>query len=115
MGPNKNYIWYNRNNLCMYYVRRNYKTVKKYGEKTICIDDEKFIHAMKNVVQFPIIPDTPTYGNAVMNKTYKGIGEGLYLKIIIKENLTDYSMLKKISESRGTAIHVLLSSYNVQM
>ena len=52
-------------------------------------------------------------GYYVKKLSFKELGEGAILKMIISHYKDDIDKLKEISEKRGTAIDVLLTSYNI--
>lgn len=112
---NRNYMVWQRKKLQMLYIRRDYKTAGKYGEKNTAITDERFIFAIKKVKdQFPLTDSDETIGYAVKEKySFNKLGEGLLLKIIVNKYKGDINVLKKISNSRGTSLAVLLESYNI--
>ena len=111
--PEKNYIWVNRRKLECTYIRNKYKTANTYGSKSVVITNERFLHALKKVVK-PIIPNESQVGYYVQKASLNGIGEGATMKIIVNHYKHDIHKLKEISESRGTNIGVLLTSYNIE-
>ena len=122
---NKNYIWLDTRHKKAVYVRRDYKTEKTYGEKRHTISDKEFIVALKRVLACQkhneecgvFIPNENQVGYYIQKATYKGIGEGAYLKIIINayKNGGDIQKLKEISANRGTDLNTLLSNYNIDL
>ena len=56
-------------------------------------------------------------GYWVAKATFKGIGEGAYLKVLINayHNGGNLQKLREISSSRGTNIETLLSNYNIDL
>ena len=122
---NKNYIWLDVRQKKAVYVRRDYKTEKTYGEKRHTISDKEFIVALKRVLACQkhneecgvFIPNENQVGYYIQKATYKGIGEGAYLKIVINayKNAGNIQKLKEISDNRGTDLNTLLSNYNVDL
>lgn len=120
---NKNYIWLDIRHKKAVYVRRDYKTEKTYGEKRRVITDNDFIVALKRVFACQkhneecgvFIPNENQVGYYIQKATYKNIGEGAYLKIIINahKNNGNIQKLKEISDNRGTNLNTLLSNYNI--
>jgi hypothetical protein len=115
---NKNYIWLSPTKC--FYIRNVYKTAGSYGQKTINITDPKFITAVKRYSALlkhgeidNFIPNTDQLGYYIMKYSYKGVGEGSYLKIIINHYINDVNKLKEISINRGTDIATLLSNYDI--
>ena len=124
-NQNKNYIWLDVRQKKAVYVRRDYKTEKTYGEKRHVITDKEFIVALKRVLACQkhneecgvFIPNENQIGYYIMRATYKGIGEGAYLKILINahKNGGNIQKLKEISDNRGTDLNTLLSNYNIDL
>jgi len=122
---NKNYMWIDIRHKKALYVRRDYKTEKTYGEKRHIITDKEFFVALKRVLACQkrneecgvFIPNENQVGYYIQKATYKGIGEGAYLKIIINayKNGGDIQKLKEISDNRGTDLNTLLSNYNIDL
>jgi hypothetical protein len=120
---NKNYIWLDVRQKKAVYVRRDYKTSKTYGEKRHTITDKKFITALKRVLACQkhdeecgvFIKNEDHVGYYVQKSTYKNIGEGAYLKIIINahRNGGNTQKLTEIADNRGTDTSTLLQSYDV--
>jgi hypothetical protein len=122
---NKNYMWLDVRQKKALYVRRDYKTEKTYGEKRHLITDKEFIVALKRVLACQkhnedcgvFIPNENQVGYYIMRATYKGIGEGAYLKILINahKNGGNIQKLKEISDNRGTDLNTLLSNYDIDL
>jgi hypothetical protein len=122
---NKNYMWLDVRQKKALYVRRDYKTEKTYGEKRHLITDKEFIVALKRVLACQkhnedcgvFIPNENQVGYYIMRATYKGIGEGAYLKILINahKNGGNIQKLREISYNRGTDLNTLLSNYNIEL
>lgn len=118
--PNKNYIWLR--NKTATYIRNVYKTAKTYGQKVHKITDPKFVSAIRKVMGLQrngkdegvFIPNDSQIGYYIMRSSYKELGEGKYVKIIIDANRNNLQKLREISKSRGTSIDELLTSYDIQ-
>ncbi len=112
-----NYLWLDRKKQQVVYIRNNYKTKGTYGQKTSVIDNERFLTAVKKTHKsgnaWPITPDESKIGYYIKRISFNELGEGLCLKIIVNEYRGDINMLKRISESRGTDLNTLLTSYNI--
>jgi hypothetical protein len=116
---NFNYIWLAPSKIV--YIRNIYKTSGSYGQKNITITDKKFTVAVKRVYACQkhgddgcvFIPNQDQLGYYIKKATYKQIGEGNVLKIIINHFIKDIPKLTEISVNRGTNIDVLLSNYNI--
>ena len=114
----KNYLWINRRQMCIVYIRNNYKTARTYGPKIYPIKNERFIRAVKTCHKmdaFPLCPhDEPTLiGHHIKKMSFNGLGESNCLKIIVNEYRDDIKKLEDISKKRGTNLQVLLKSYNI--
>lgn len=120
---NKNYIWLDVRHKKAVYVRRDYKTSKTYGEKTHTITDKDFLTALKRVLACQkhdeecgvFIKNEDHVGYYVQRSTYKNIGEGAYLKIIINAHRNDGNTQKltEIAANRGTDTSTLLEYYDI--
>lgn len=115
--PTKNWLWLDRKKQCVHYIRNNYKTFKTYGQKVTKIDNERFLRAVKvcnrQMYCFPLTDSPDKIGFHVQKLTLGALGEGAMLKIIIQHYKGDYQKLKEISQSRGTNLETLMSSYNI--
>ena len=104
------------------YIRRNYKTAKVYGERVHKITDPKFVTAIRRMIGLQKIgEDSGTFiqtesqaGYYIQKMSYKGLGEGKYVKIVIDANRADLQKLREISHNRGTSLSELLHSYDVK-
>jgi len=122
---NKNYMWLDVRQKKALYVRRDYKTEKTYGEKQHVITDKEFIVALKRVLSCQkhnedcgvFIPNENQVGYYIQKATYKGIGEGAYLKILINahKNGGNIQKLREISHNRGSDLNTLLSNYDIDL
>jgi hypothetical protein len=110
-GPHKNYMWLDKTKAV--YVRRDYKTGKTYGEKINIITDPKFLNALKNLTE-PLIPNPEHVGYYVQKATYKGVGEGIYFKILVDEYRDDLQKLGSMGESRGTKLETIATNYDIK-
>jgi hypothetical protein len=94
------------------YIRNNYKTAYKYGQKLHIIKNLKFLNAISNLSH--LLTQTDNI-DRVIKKATDGIGrigEGTLAKIMLRENNTIHG-LKKVSKNRGTDINTLINSYNI--
>jgi hypothetical protein len=94
------------------YIRNDYKTAFKYGQKTQVIKNLKFLNAISNLSH--LLKPTDNI-DRVIKKATDGIGrisEGTLAKIVLKENNT-INGLKRVSKNRGTDINTLINSYNI--
>ena len=122
-----NYMWLDVKGKKAVYVRNSYKTVGTYGTKTQVIKDTEFLTALKRVYACQKRDEScgviignendDNLGYWVAKSTYKGIGEGAYLKVIINayRNGNDFQKLREISSSRGTNLDTLLSNYSIDL
>jgi len=113
----KNYMLWERKALRMTWIRNDYKTAHKYGQKRVVLDNERLIMALKkgqtnNV--WPLANDETKIGYHVQKHTFRQLGEGSCMKIIVNHYKHDINELTRISKSRGTDLPVLLTSYNIQ-
>ena len=109
----QNFMWLGRGKAT--YYRRVYKTAETYGEKTNVITDKKFLTALKSVKK-PIIANKENAGYWIKKATYKELGEGALLKVVLNDARIrgDYHKLNEISQLRGTDCATLTTSYNIQ-
>ena len=116
----KNYMWLSPKKVV--YTRNVYKTATIYKQKVDVITDPKFILAMRRVYACSsrgeecgvMIPTLSQVGYYVKKATYKALGEGNYVKIVINHFRNDFSMLKQISDNRGTSLDVMESNYDIE-
>ena len=117
MEDDLNYLWLDGKKQKVTYQRNSFKTVDTYGPKTYVITDPNFIRAVKvcekQQYAFPLTDSPEKIGYYVKKLSFKELGEGAILKMIISHYKNDINKLKEISERRGTAIDVLLTSYNI--
>ena len=113
----KNYLWINKRNLSVVYIRNNYKTFKTYGQKSVEIKSERFIKSVKvcfkQMYAFPITEDPALIGYHISNMSFNRLGESNCLKIIINAYRSNYQKIEEISRSRGTNTQTLMTSYNI--
>jgi hypothetical protein len=94
------------------FIRNDYKTAYKYGQKSHIIKNLKFLNAIQGLTH--LLKPTDNM-DRVIKKITSGIGsinEGTLAKIVLKENNT-INGLKKVSKNRGTDINTLINSYNI--
>lgn len=115
-----NYLWFDKRNKKVVFIRNNYKTASSYGQKKHTIIDPKFFIAVKNLVaerkdNDKFIVNDDGIGYHIMKSTFNGIGESSYIKVIINQNLKNNNtdILKQISQSRGTDIQTLINNYTL--
>jgi hypothetical protein len=116
----KNYMWITPKKVV--YTRNVYKTASTYGKKTDTITDPKFILAVKRVYACSkrdeecgvFIPTLSQVGYYIKKATYKQLGEGAYVKIIINHFRKDLTKLKSISENRGSSLTTLAENYDIE-
>ena len=103
----------------------NYKTKKTYGNKqfkdtnkdfrtaikSLKINDNEYIIGNKKNEKLK----SSYFNTVIKNNTIDQLGEQNINKIIVKEYIDrkDFAGLRKISFSRGSDLHTLLSSYNM--
>ena len=111
---NKNFMWLAKGNRVVY-IRRNYKTSSTYGEKVTEFNDPQLKHALRSIKD-SVIPNPVQVGYYVKKMSYKELGEGLLLKLVLNQTRAagDWHMLTKISQLRGTDVCTLTSNYNIQ-
>ena len=113
----KNYLWINKRNLSVVYIRNNYKTFKTYGQKSVEIKNERFIKSVKvcfkQMYAFPITEDPALIGYHITRMSFNRLGESNCLKIIINAYRSNYQKIEEISRSRGTNTQTLMTSYNI--
>ena len=112
-----NWLWIDRRNQRCVYYRNDYKTANTYGPKMSVIDNERFLKAAKmchkNLSDFPITDSEDKIGYHIQKLSFRKLGEGALLKIIVNHYKSDIQRLKEISSSRGTDLGTLLTSYNI--
>ena len=113
---NGNYI-YSTNKYLMY-VRNSYKTSNEYGTKKIKIYNSNMRRAFAVLLgdeQEHKLIETTNLNKYIQDRTYDGIGEGRYTKVVLSQYKKDGNIagFEKVSKNRGTSISVLLSSYNL--
>lgn len=110
----KNYMWIDRKKQRCVFIRNVYKTSGTYGQKQAILTNERFLAALKKTKSmWPLTEDQFKIGYYIQKFSYNQLGESNLLKIIINHYKGDISKLKEISESRGTDLNTLLTSYNV--
>jgi len=125
----KNYMWLQPNKLT--YIRNVYKTANiinpegdnsGYGQKINVITEPKMITAFKKVYNCQknsedcgtFIPNKSSIAYHLQKSTYKQLGEGKYVKIVINHFRNDIDKLKQISDNRGTSLTTILQSYDIE-
>jgi len=114
------------------YIRNDYKTHEKYGEKKARIVNKKFVNAVneyynenKKEIEPLYLASTKSGGRLdetsihkfIRSKTLNGISEGDINKISVSrvKNIKDVAILKKISKNRGTSVENLINYYNLNI
>ncbi len=118
--PNKNYMWLQSNKVT--YIRNRYKTDKTYGKKVNVITNKQFITAIRRVLGCQdykldcgvFIPNKSAIAYYIIKSTYKQLGEGKYVKIVINHFRKDLDKLKEISANRGTDLKTILAYYDIE-
>ena len=116
----KNYMWLQSGKVT--YIRNRYKTDKTYGKKVNVITNKQFITAIRRVLGCQaselkcgvFIPNRSAIAYYIIKATYKQLGEGKYVKIIINHFRKNLDKLKEISENRGTSLNEILHSYDIE-
>jgi hypothetical protein len=116
----KNYIWLQSGKVT--YIRNRYKTDKTYKKKVNVITNKQFITAIRRVLGCQdselkcgiFIPNKSSIAYYIIKATYKQLGEGKYVKIIINHFRKNLDKLKEISENRGTSLNEILKSYDIE-
>ena len=131
--PNENYLVLRKNDIV--YIRRNYKTVKSYGEKVNIFKSRKMRRALQEYVaqqtkepyKYPYHDlvmllgkvnggriDNDSIHNFVRRHTFQNLGEGDYNKIAVTEirEFDDFKKLQQMSRNRGTSIDNLISEWH---
>ena len=118
--PGDNYLLLQKSTIK--YIRYNYKTADTYGAKINTIRSQKVMNAC-----LELLGDEPnalllarnngkriadnSLNNAVSSKTFDGIGESKYFKILVRDSGKSVALLSK---NRGTAINTISSNYDVK-
>ena len=91
------------------YIRNHYKTMYKYGQKTYTITDKKFVSAVNSFGETKLL-HTNNIAREVRNNTIDKLSESQLTKITMLEMKAPE--LQAISDSRGTDVKTLLTSYS---
>ena len=118
--PDKNYMWLQSGKVT--YIRNRYKTANTYKKKVNVITNKQFITAIRRVLGCQasdlkcgvFIPTRSAISYYIQKATYKQLGEGRYVKIIINHFRKNLDKLKEISENRGSSITTILNSYDIE-
>ena len=118
--PNDNYLLLQKSTIK--YIRYKYKTSETYGAKVNTIRSQKVMNACLELLgnepnalllarnNGKRIADN-SLNNAVSSKTFNGIGESKYFKILVRDSGKSLALLSK---NRGTAINTISSNYDVK-
>jgi len=108
------------------FIRNNYKTYKKYGQKKIKIIKKSFLNACTQLLGDNY--DTPllklkngdpiseeSIGRVVQEMTYNNIGEGIYFKVNIADSKKSNNIkrIRDLSNHRGTALETIFAEYDI--
>lgn len=118
----KNYIIIKKTEIDI--IINEYKTIQTYGQKRFTLKSNKMIKALN---ELPInsyllsangsrISDLGL-NKYIQNRTYNGLSEGDYFKILIKDAMTksnSLELLKYYSRTRGTSAETIIQNYNIQ-
>lgn len=110
-----NYLWVTKGKVIFY--RKNYKTVKTYGHKTIEITDPNFRNACMKMKKttMQLIPNDKYAGYYVKKVTLNELGEATYMKIIVFHFKDNLNKLREISTNRGTSLDTIARDYNLDI
>jgi len=114
-NPDLNYIWLAPKKAV--YFRRNYKTSGTYGDKKNTITDTKFLTALRRIKARGdvFIPNDDQVGYYVKKSTFKEIGEGAYMKIIVNHFRGNLQKLREIAQNRGTKLETITTNYDIDL
>ena len=111
-----NYIVVRKND-CVY-IRGDYKTHSKYGDKTFLIRSKLFHHACSTLMGLgkDTLFHTKNIAQEVAGYTYDGLSESDYNKVMVSslDLNKNKEKLLEISKRRGTSVELLLSTYKVR-
>lgn len=109
--------------------RHEVLTNSGYGTKINIITEPKMIVAIKKIfndknLRFSaqsadknidtFIPNKASIAYYIQKATYKQLGEGKYVKIVINHFRNDIDKLKEISDNRGTSLTTIMASYDIE-
>jgi hypothetical protein len=119
----ENYLVYNKNKVVL--DINDYKTDKTFGNKSIIINDKRFIQELKDLKlddgEYLIKKKNgdklkmSSFNERILNMSIDKMGEAKIFKVLIA-HLLDKKDFKKIEElvaSRGTSISTIMKSYNI--
>lgn len=119
--PNTNYLVVLKSYVI--WIRNEYKTVGKYGQKTIVIRNRKFMNAITKLERedgkYLLLNESgqklseSSLSGYIQKLTLDGLGEGNYMKILLFHNRTDMNKLREFSQNRGTNAETLINRYNI--
>jgi hypothetical protein len=114
----KNYIVVRASSIL--YIRRDYKTFDRYGEKMYIIRSPSLTTAAQELIsrgEDMLLPNTSNLTQEIKKYTYKGLSESDYMKIIVSDiDLNkNYRKLDEIGRKRGTSVPVIISEYNLKV
>lgn len=105
-------------------IINEYKTVQTYGQKKFTLKSRQFLSAVKQLPlnSYLLSVNGEKISELGLNKfiqyrTYNGLSEGDYFKILIKDTMTkpnSLELLQYYSGTRGTDVNTIIESYNIQ-
>ena len=122
----RNYIVSRKNDFV--YIRNDYKTFSKYGQKRFIFKSVPFGRAVKYLVaqhapnervflldREGLQIDPSSIGNYIKKYTYKNLTEGDYNKIAVSAitDIADIKQLEQMGDRRGTDLKTLITYYNI--
>lgn len=117
VDDHENYLWLSKTQVV--FVRGHYKTNNIYDSKIATITDKLFLNAVRKYYnkgdKTTLVPNPDNVGYYIKKATYKQLGEGAYMKIIVNSNLGSLQKLKEISENRGTSLETIATNYDVEL
>jgi len=102
------------------YIRRDYKTFDRYGEKIYTIRSRPFTRHAQSLLakgQDVLLKNTTNLTQEITKYTYKGMSESDYMKVIVSsiDMNKDYRALDEIGRRRGTSTPVIINEYNLKV
>jgi len=122
----RNYIVSRKNDFV--YIRNDYKTFSRYGQKRFIFKSVPFGRAVKYLVaqhapnervflldREGLQIDPSSIGNYIKKYTYKNLTEGDYNKIAVSAitDIADIKQLEQMGDRRGTDLKTLITYYNI--
>jgi len=127
---NMNYLVVRPKGGSIAFIRRSYKTVATYGEKSSDFTSKKALHAVREFVkekggEYPLFLlstghnkriDETSIAKFIRARTLDGLSESDINKMQVStiEKLNDFRLLKKMSKNRGTSVDNLITEYHLK-